>query len=131
MIKVENLRKTYQMGEVEVRALDGISLAVEQGEYVAIIGASGSGKSTLMHILGLLDVQRHGLFNQDVFSRAGRNQRMLHVQVMRGTQVHSADSWVGCRRTVRTEGIQTIELSRIALCLLGVSAGEIEVNFRP
>jgi macrolide transport system ATP-binding/permease protein len=69
MIRVENIRKTYQMGEVEVRALDGVSLTVEQGEYVAIIGASGSGKSTLMHILGLLDVPDAGVFeinNTDV-----------------------------------------------------------------
>ena len=65
MIKVENLRKTYQMGEIEVRALDGVSLTVEQGEYVAIIGASGSGKSTLMHILGLLDVPDAGRFEID------------------------------------------------------------------
>ncbi len=65
MIKVENLRKTYQMGEVEVKALDGVSLTVEQGEYVAIIGASGSGKSTLMHILGLLDVPDAGTFEID------------------------------------------------------------------
>jgi macrolide transport system ATP-binding/permease protein len=65
MIKVENIRKTYQMGEVEVRALDGVSLAIEQGEYVAIIGASGSGKSTLMHILGLLDVPDSGTFEID------------------------------------------------------------------
>jgi macrolide transport system ATP-binding/permease protein len=65
MIRVENIRKTYQMGEVEVRALDGVSLTVEQGEYVAIIGASGSGKSTLMHILGLLDVPDDGTFEID------------------------------------------------------------------
>jgi macrolide transport system ATP-binding/permease protein len=65
MIRVENLRKTYQMGDVEVRALDGVSLTVEQGEYVAIIGASGSGKSTLMHILGLLDVPDAGTFEID------------------------------------------------------------------
>ncbi|MEE9369393.1 MAG: ABC transporter permease [Pontiella sp.] len=65
MIKVENIRKTYQMGSVEVHALDGISLSIEQGEYVAIIGASGSGKSTLMHILGLLDVPDSGTFEID------------------------------------------------------------------
>jgi macrolide transport system ATP-binding/permease protein len=65
MIHVENIRKAYQMGEVEVRALDGVSLKIEQGEYVAIIGASGSGKSTLMHILGLLDVPESGTFEID------------------------------------------------------------------
>jgi len=65
MIRVENLHKTYQMGEVEVRALDGVSLTVEQGEYVAIVGTSGSGKSTLMHILGLLDVPDAGTFEID------------------------------------------------------------------
>ena len=65
MIKVENIRKTYQMGNTEVRAVDGISLTIEQGEYVAIIGTSGSGKSTLMHILGLLDVPDSGTFEID------------------------------------------------------------------
>ncbi|QHI68961.1 ABC transporter permease [Tichowtungia aerotolerans] len=65
MITIRNLRKTYQMGKVEVRALDGISLSVKQGEYVAITGASGSGKSTLMHILGLLDVPDDGTFEID------------------------------------------------------------------
>jgi macrolide transport system ATP-binding/permease protein len=65
MIAVRNLCKTYQMGRIQVRALDGISLTVGQGEYVAITGASGSGKSTLMHILGLLDVPDDGTFEID------------------------------------------------------------------
>jgi DNA-binding response OmpR family regulator len=55
LIQIENITKVYQMGEVQVHALRGVSLAVGQGEYVAIMGASGSGKSTLMNIIGLLD----------------------------------------------------------------------------
>ena len=55
MIEIRNIHKTYQMGEVQIKALDGVSLKIMPCEFIAIMGHSGSGKSTLMHVLGLLD----------------------------------------------------------------------------
>ncbi|MFZ5948265.1 MAG: ABC transporter ATP-binding protein [Stygiobacter sp.] len=63
IITIEHIAKIYQVGSEEVHALADVSLKIDKGEYVAIMGPSGSGKSTLMNILGCLDTPTHGIYN--------------------------------------------------------------------
>jgi putative ABC transport system ATP-binding protein len=65
MIEMENIVKTYQLGEIEVPVLKGIDLNIDTGEYVSIIGTSGSGKSTLMNLIGCLDQPTEGTYTLD------------------------------------------------------------------
>jgi putative ABC transport system ATP-binding protein len=65
MIEVKDIKKTYKTGDIEFEALRGVSFAIKDGEFVAIMGPSGSGKSTLMHILGGLDTPTSGTYILD------------------------------------------------------------------
>lgn len=77
MIRAENLMKVYQMGDSEVRALNGASFTINNGEMVAIMGPSGSGKSTLMSIIGALDVPTGGRYVLDGVAVENMNEAKL------------------------------------------------------
>jgi len=76
---MRGIRKTYGAGETAVHALDGVDISVEQGDYVAIMGASGSGKSTLMNIIGCLDVPTRGRYLLDGIDVRRLSDRQLSL----------------------------------------------------
>ncbi len=77
LIRLENIVKIYRLGEVEIHALRGISLEVQEGEFVAIMGPSGSGKSTLMNIIGCLDTSTSGRYYLEGVEVSGLSRNEL------------------------------------------------------
>ncbi len=106
VISVRDLTKTYQVGEHSVHALRAVSLDIEQGEFVAVIGPSGSGKSTLMHILGCLDQPTGGQYflnGRDV-SRLSDDE----VSLVRNQQIGFV--FQGFNLLTRTSALENVEL---------------------
>ncbi len=79
LIEIRNLTKLYRMGDAVVRALDGVDLTIERGEFVAITGPSGSGKSTMMHLLGCLDRPTAGIFRLNGTDVSAMSDRALAI----------------------------------------------------
>ena len=77
LIEAHQISKIYRLGDIDLRALDGVSTAIEQGEFVAIMGQSGSGKSTFMNLLGCLDTPTHGQYLLDGVDTGGLSRDEL------------------------------------------------------
>jgi putative ABC transport system ATP-binding protein len=106
VISVKDLVKTYVVGEVEVRALRGVNLNIQSGEFVSVTGSSGSGKSTFMHIVGCLDRPTSGQYfldGQDV-SRMSRDQ----LAVVRNKKIGFV--FQGFNLLSRTSALDNVEL---------------------
>src|SRR2546423_7456776 len=106
VVQAENLEKVYAMGDVKVHALRGISLRIEPGEFIAVMGASGSGKSTFMNLVGCLDRPTGGRYllrGQDV-SRFSRDQ----LARVRGREIGFV--FQGFNLLPRTSALENVEL---------------------
>ncbi len=109
LIKVQNLTKIYNLGEVEVPALRGVSLSIDQGEFVAIMGPSGSGKSTFMNILGFLDRPTSGIYILEGIN--GENLSRDQLAEIRNQKIGFV--FQGFNLLARTSALENVELPLI------------------
>ena len=106
LIELRDIRKIYDLGEVRVEALRGVSLSMEKGEFVAVMGPSGSGKSTLMNILGCLDVPSSGSYLLD--GRDVSNMEKDDLAQVRGQFIGFV--FQGFNLLSRTSALENVEL---------------------
>jgi len=109
LIQVQDLTKTYRFGELEVRALRGVSLTIQRGEFVAIMGPSGSGKSTFMNILGFLDQPTHGEYLLEGIR--GENLSRDELAEIRNRKIGFV--FQGFNLLARTSALENVELPMI------------------